>query len=111
MSQTYPEPITAAMVTPAYVPDIQYGDGAAYQGADATNDGEMGTLSVAYNADPEYEATDLGYAPKTQAVKAAALGTTIAPDVTKSYAGERGTIEPFQPYPTAEPEPEPEPEP
>lgn len=101
----YPSvPITEDMVTPAYVPPIEYTLATPSLGADADNDGELGSLSVAYNSDAPY--ADNGfYAPKSQAVKAAlpnlTPGTIIAPDVGVSYAADnRGDIAPTQPYPS-----------
>lgn len=102
----YPSvPITADMVTPAYVPPIEHTTADPSLGADATNDGETGTLSVAYNSDAPYADTG-AYAPKSQLAKAGlpnlTPGTVIAPDVGKSYgAGERGDVEPFAAYPSA----------
>jgi hypothetical protein len=98
--------ITAAMLAPAYVPPILFTTGVANLGADSDNNGEVGTLSVAYNSDAPYADTG-AYGPLTQAARAAAAnltpGTIIAPDIGKSYALDgttRGAIEPFDPYPS-----------
>ena len=81
----YPLPITAAMTTPAYVPVISY-SGGAYG-----DDIDTATATFAYNAAMGEAST---YGPKTQAEKAAAMGTTLAVDVTSP----RGYIEPQESY-------------
>jgi hypothetical protein len=85
--------MTVAMVTPAYVAAVGYTGGVANVGAAAGNDGETGTANMT---------TGRGVAWNTQAEKAAAIGTTMAVDVTKSYQGTRGAIEQHEPYPSAD---------
>lgn len=103
----YPSvPITKAMTDRAYIPPIVFTPGNPDDGSNSDNDGETGTMSVAYNSDAPY--ADNGfYGPRTQKAKSQlpnlTAGTIIAPDVGKSYAldgTKRGTIEPDQPYPT-----------
>ena len=66
---------------------MTYSGGVANPGAAAGNDGEVGTI----NSTGAIAGAGAGM---TQAEKAAALGTTMAIDVTKSYHGTRGVIEP-----------------
>jgi hypothetical protein len=100
----FPSPIGAGMVTPSdmlatptgavprYDSMTDWIGGTANVDADADNDGETGLITVSVTWAAPYWTT--------QAMKAAALGTTMAVDVTKSYgAGARGDIEPFNPYP------------
>jgi hypothetical protein len=93
----YPsKPITGAMLvkTDAAAKVTTYIPGAAYQGAAADNNGETGTATTT--------GASRGQAWNTQNEKAAALGTTMAQDVGKSYqAGTRGKIENYEPYPNA----------
>lgn len=93
----YPSvPITPAMLVKTDAPAkvVTYIAGAAYQGKDADNNGETGTATST--------GASRGQAWNTQNEKAAALGTTMAQDVGKSYAaGTRGKIENFEPYPNA----------
>ena len=77
MSQSLPRPITAAMVTPAYVPVITYKGGQS--GDDVTQSSANSTGS---------------YAPRTQAQRAGQLGVGMAVDVTTP----RGWIDPNEPY-------------
>lgn len=84
--------ITEAMVLPIYVATVGFNGGTANQGAASGQNGETGTANVTND-----------WGPKTQAERAAGAnltpGTTIAPDVGKSYHGTRGTVEPFKKYP------------
>lgn len=86
--------MTVAMVTPAYVPVITYTGGAANVGAAAGNGGETGTIN---SSD-----TSRGQGWNTQTEKAAAIGVTMAVDVTKDYHGTRGDIEAHEPYPSVD---------
>lgn len=99
----YPSvPVPVGGSKPVYVPNIVSTTGAANIGATSDNNGETGTISVTRNADAPYADTG-DYVPKTQAARAAAAnltpGTTIAPDIGKSYHGDRGAIEHFKAYP------------
>lgn len=90
MTQTLPDPITAEMVTPAYVPVIAYTGGA---------DGDDIDTATANSTDD--------YAPRTQAAKAALMvpAGELAVDIGKDYGPyARGDIEPHQPYPVFVPE-------
>lgn len=84
-----PDPITAAMVTPAYVPVISFTGGAE------GNDVDVATTSTSAGA----------YTPRTQAQKAGLLGVAMAADVGIDYgefaggATRTGTVEPHEPYP------------
>ena len=86
--------MTPAMLLPAYVPSITYNGGVANVGAAAGNDGETGTIN----------STDVsrGQGWNTQAEKAAAIGTTMAVDVTQDYHGSRGIIAPSERYPSVD---------
>lgn len=103
----YPSvPITKAMTDRAYIPVIAHTVGAPDEGSASDNNGETGTMSVAFNSDAAYADTG-AYSPKTQLERSQqanlTAGTIIAPDIGKSYAADgtkRGTIEPDQPYPT-----------
>jgi hypothetical protein len=86
--------MTVAMVTPAYVPVITYTGGVANVGAAAGNDGETGTIN---SSD-----ASRGQGWNTQAEKAAAIGTTMAVDVTQDYHGSRGIIAPSERYPSVD---------
>jgi len=77
MSQSFPLPITQAMVTPAYVPVITYKGGQS--GDDVFQSSANSTVS---------------YSPRTQAQKAGQLGVGMAVDVTTP----RGWIDPLEPY-------------
>lgn len=77
MGQRYPRPITAAMVTPAYVRAITYKGG--QKGDDVFQASANSTES---------------YAPRTQAQKAGQLGVAMANDITTP----RGWIDPLEPY-------------
>jgi hypothetical protein len=99
----YPSvPITKAMTDPAYIPAIANTVAVASLGATSDNDGEVGTPSVAYNADAPYADTGV-FAPMSQKERAGQAnltpGTIIAPDVGISYHGTRGAVAPTQPYP------------
>ena len=98
----YPPPVVVGGSKPVYVPPIVSTTGAANVGAAAGNAGETGTLSVSRNSDTPYADTG-AYTPQTQTDKLAAgnlsPGTIQAVDITKSYHGTRGTIEPFKAYP------------
>lgn len=83
--------ITKAMTDRAHIPTVGFTGGVANQGAASDNNGEVGTATMT---------TARGQAWNTQAEKATALGTTIAPDVGKSYHGTRGAIETHEPYPS-----------
>jgi len=87
-------PGAIAPSTPAYVPAVAFSGGVANQGAAAGNDGEVGTIAST--------TASSGQGWTTQAEKAAAIGTTMAVDVTKSYHGTRGAIEPHERYPSVD---------
>lgn len=83
MGQTYPQPITAAMVRPAYVPVFTWAGGAS------GDDVGQSTANVVVD--------DRGvgdYAPRTQLQKAQALSLTMVEDIGRA----RGWIAPNQPY-------------
>jgi hypothetical protein len=89
----YPQKtISAAMAQREYIEPITYYDGAANEGATADNAGEHGTANST--------APSRGVGWNHQEGKAAALGLGMAVDVTKSYHGTRGAIEPCEPYPS-----------
>lgn len=77
MGQTYPLPITPAMVTPAFVRVITYHGG---EGGDDVSQASANS-------------TD-SYAPRNQAQKAHALDVNMAQDITTP----RGWIDPQEPY-------------
>ncbi len=83
MSQRYPPPITAAMVTPAFVRVVSW-SGGAYG-----DDIDTATASFAYNAAMGEAST---YSPKTQAEKATLADPdyVLAEDITRP----RGWIAP-----------------
>lgn len=81
-------PITAAMVTPAYVPNITYTGGVT--GSDpGENSAPVTPVSTAASTD--------AYSPRSQNAKAVALGVGIANDVTRP----QGPVGPRDPYPAA----------
>lgn len=85
MGQTYPTPISKAMVTPPYVPVFTTAGGAFGDDVD--------TATATAVVDDRGKGD---YAPRTQAAKAAA---TIAPvQLTDDVARPRGWIAPGQPY-------------
>jgi hypothetical protein len=84
--------ITKAMTDPAYIATVGFTGGTPNLGATSDNNGETGTAAMTNARGQPWD---------TQAAKATALGTTIAPDVGKSYHGTRGAIEPHEPYPSA----------
>jgi hypothetical protein len=90
MGQTFPQPVTTAMLMPAFVRDVRYINGA--KGDDVSQ--ATAAVAYAFNVPGPEDAT---YAPLTQAAKATALGTTLAVDVARP----RGVIAPRQPYPDA----------
>ena len=80
MAQTYPLPITAAMVTPEYLGDVSYNW--PYNGLS----GDDVNVATA-NATGPYE-------PKNQGNKADILGVNMAVDITSP----RGWVDPLEPY-------------
>lgn len=86
-------PPRIAPSNPVNVPTVAFSGGAANAGAAAGNGGEVGTIAST--------TVSRGQPWTNQAEKAAAIGTTMAVDVTKSYHGTRGDIEPHERYPSA----------
>jgi hypothetical protein len=97
MGQTYPLPITNAMLAPANEnaakPRLLPAD---YVGGAFGDDIDTASAAVAV-AQASGAAPTADYGPRTQADKAAQLGTTLAEDVTRP----RGSIGPRDPYPVA----------
>lgn len=115
MTQTFPLPITALMLTPA---NPNY-DRPRYTGAGAATDWSMGatgneadiaTLSTPV-ADKSSSASVTPYPIRTQTAKGAAMvpSRVIEGDIGKDYgtyagaAGRTGTITPRAPYPAVKP--------
>ena len=88
--------ITKAMTDPAGLAAtaVTYTGGVANVGAAAGNDGETGTINST--------TASRGQGWNTQAEKAAAIGTTMAVDVTQDYHGSRGVIAPTERYPSVD---------
>jgi hypothetical protein len=89
----FPPPVANMTKSDAAAKAVTYTGGVANVGAAAGNGGETGTINST--------SATRGLGWNTQAEKAAAIGTTMAVDVTKSYHGTRGAIEPDERYPSA----------
>lgn len=90
----YPPPISAAMLTPAYVP-VSTWTGGAPNTAPYTPV-EHGTANVKIDTTGP-NPPDADYMPRTQSDKATQLGTTFADPINTPF----GSIEPQDPYPKA----------
>jgi hypothetical protein len=100
MTQTYPAPITAAMLAVANQnadkPRYSAAGSADWAGGAIGDDVAVSTANVAL-ARSGGGANEADYTPRTQAAKATALATTIVVDVGRS----RGWLEPDDPYAAA----------
>ena len=117
MTQTYPLPITALMLTPAnpnYDRPRYQGAGAAtdWQGGTPGNEADVAISTVALKSAAATTAADQApYAPRTQTAKGAAMvpSRVIEGDIGKDYgtyagaAGRTGSITPRAPYPAVKP--------
>ena len=113
MTQRYPQPITAAMLTPAnpnYDRPRYTGVGVAtdWQGGAPGNEADMATSTTALKSAAASSAADAAvYAPRTQKAKGAAMvpPLVIVNDLGKDYgayagsAGRNGPVTPLAPYP------------
>jgi hypothetical protein len=96
MGQTYPLPITAAMLATANAANEgkpRYSTMADWAGGLKGDDVDQATATVSI-ANDSGGANEADYTPRTQAAKAAATGNTLAVDVARP----RGWIAPGQPY-------------
>lgn len=95
MTQTLPNPITAAMLAPANANAgyPRYSVAGHWSGATYGDDVDQATANVAL-ARQDGSGNEADYTPRTQAAKATATGNSLAVDVARP----RGWIAPNQPY-------------